>query len=157
MCALPLMQPQFAMLKTEHTFIQGLTLDRMVNRFYADLLVKLYNQEIPWTQVGRPDNQVAPIPLVDDSLRELGFSGSYLLQMAPRSRGRDKNADGVPQKYLLEAQYTFENLKNTLKEKPVVYKFLVNVKTPTAAVNADANPTQPKVPSGTPSQSIPKP
>ena len=139
LCALPLMQPQFAMLKTEHTFIRGITLDRIVNRLYADFLIKLYNQEISWTQVGRPNNPVSSVPIVDEELRQLGYSGTYTFGMVPGTRGREKNQAKIPQKYLLQTQYTFESLKNTLKEEPIVYTFKANVKTPTTDTS-DAQP-----------------
>lgn len=134
MCALPLMQPQFVMLKTERTFINGVTLDRLVNEFYAELLLRFYRGEVPWASIGKWKSPVAPVPITNPKLAEAGFKGEYVLRILPyfnksgvHSKGASTKAPITPNnRHLLEVKYTFTH---AAEPEPLTYSYWLYVQT----------------------------
>lgn len=133
LCALPLMQPQFAMLKAERAFINGVTLDRLVNQFYAELLQKFYRGEVPWASIGKWKVPVPPVPIVSPELAAIGFKGQYLLRVRPYVNNRgvfSKGGKTTPpshnNRHLLEITYTFTH---ATEPQPLKYTYWLYVQT----------------------------
>lgn len=147
LCAVPLIQPQFAMLKTEYSFVRGIALDRLVNRYYADLLVRFYRGEVPWLSVGTLEKPAVPESINDPALQALGFSGTYHIRIAPYANGRGeyskgKDAAGIPHRHLLEIQYAFQAPG---EDRPINYSFLLYVQT-VSETTTNASPAAPAQP-----------
>lgn len=139
LCALPLMQPQFAMLKAERAFINSVTLDRVVNHLYTDLLLRFYRGEIAWSSIGTLKTPLPPIPIIDPEVAALGFKGSYRLRLRPYTGKRGDHSKGgqnepfIPHnRHLVEVQYNF-TINN---EEPLIYTFWLYVQTVTEVSRA---------------------
>ncbi len=94
LCVFPLLAPHVAMLKAERQFIRKVDLDHVVNILYADVLEKLYLNDLGWndlmqTEFSIPNERIKSLgysPL-------LGYEGSYnFKEVPPRFKPRDVNA-----------------------------------------------------------------
>lgn len=132
LCILPLIYPHVFILRSEKKFVATVELDHVVNLLYANILQKLYQNEIAWSDI----ENGTKIP-IDASLletvgykQELPFEGSYhftLLRQRPRSA-----ADVTAYLFILEFAFTpkharfFEKKTETDSDK-IVYKYQVAV------------------------------
>lgn len=51
MCVLPLIAPHVFILKEQKSFVQKVELDHLVNLIYADIIERLYRNDISWAEV----------------------------------------------------------------------------------------------------------
>lgn len=133
LCAIPLMQSQFAILKAEYEALRRLELDRLVNRLYAMQLVAFYQNRVDPSEIGRTDKPVQPVALDDPELKRLELTGTRQMRVAlsegNREYTREKDAAGEKQKFLLEITYRFQNSRLP-SEEPRSYSFNLYVKRP---------------------------
>lgn len=86
LCVLPMIYPQVFILKSERQFVDTIELDHTVNLLYANILQKLYLNEIGWDDI--QEHKRAEIS--DSMLREIGvehditFKGSYAFSIEKR-------------------------------------------------------------------------
>lgn len=105
LCVLPLIYPHVFILRSEKKFIATVELDHLVNHMFADILQKLYQNEIPWQDIesGRE------IPIDETWLEHLGykqmlpFTGTY--QFIKARQKPDKPAEVTA--YLFRLEFTF--------------------------------------------------
>lgn len=130
LCALPLIYPHVFILRSEKKFISTVELDHVVNLLYADLLQKLYQNEISWQDIENGKE----ISIEDSSLEaihqkeKLLFNGTYKF-----TKIRQKPpAPAENTAYLLSLEFNFKIkpgffLEKDLKDKtPVItYKYLI--------------------------------
>jgi hypothetical protein len=141
LCAIPLMQPQFAMLKAERAFTNVLTLDRVVNRLYAELLERFYRGEVSWASIGTLANPQSPHPITDPEVAALGFKGKYEIRVrhypgkhGEYSKGGSKDPFRPDHRHLLEVQYQFTGNRG----ESLNYSFSLYVQTLTEVARAPA-------------------
>jgi len=83
LCAIPLIAPHVALLKSQRQFIQKIELDHMVNLIYADILEKLHRNDIGWGTI----EHGTIFPIDETMLKRLSLSkpfpyeGYYQIQM----------------------------------------------------------------------------
>ena len=73
MIAIPLMGPQVFLFKQQQKLINQIALDRLIARVFADVTVKLYQNEIPWSTI----ESESEIPIIGYGIEELPYVGSY--------------------------------------------------------------------------------
>lgn len=131
LCALPLIYPHIAILKKEQEFVSMVELDHVVNLLYVNRLQKLYQHEIPFSDL--ESNKEFPIDA--SLLQEIGytkhfpFKGSYKFSKI-KSKPPKQPEDAV---YLFKLTFLF--VHNTAKkyslekktDQPVVQKYEYDV------------------------------
>ena len=105
LCALPLIYPHVFILRSEKKFISTVELDHLVNLLFADILQKLYQNEIPWQDIESGKKIAIESSWLKslDYKQELLFTGDYhfiKLRQKPSTPG-DKNA------YIFSLEFVF--------------------------------------------------
>lgn len=128
LCVLPLIYPHVFILRSEKRFIDEAMLDHRVNLFYADIMQKLYQKEIPWNDI--MGGKEIPIVLDKDSSltakTEFPFKGTYRFQKV-RMKESDDAAHSV---HLLKLIMTFTPEPGYFpgkNVKPLVYEYQVMI------------------------------
>lgn len=85
LAALPLIYPHVAIMREQNKLLKTAELDHFVNGFYADQIVQLYRNQVPWEQIEGKKY----IPISQEVLNQasLPFRGRYhyaLLRTKPR-------------------------------------------------------------------------
>jgi len=70
LCVLPLISPHVFILKEQKEAIQKIDLDHIVNLVYADIIERLYKNEIPWSDL----NSERSFPIDEALLHRIGWS-----------------------------------------------------------------------------------
>jgi hypothetical protein len=132
LCVLPLIFPHVFILRSEKKFNATVELDHTVNVLYADILQKLYQNEIAWSDIERGTELPIDAYLLQaiGYKKELPFTGTYQfvhLKHRPRTPG-DITA------YLFSLQFSFTPKPQLFLEKNVegnqekiVYKYQVAI------------------------------
>lgn len=69
LCVVPLLAPQAYILYRQQRFLKEVDLDHLVNLLYADIVVRLYRNDIPWNNIIEgTEFQIDP-----DTLRRINF------------------------------------------------------------------------------------
>lgn len=145
MCALPLIFPHVVIYKEQQQFTSKIELDLAVNKFYAEIVQKLYRNEIPWNDI----EQSRELSIDDDFLRRaeylryLPYIGRYQFQEVRRKRKKD----GTFTVYLIKLNFNFVP-KNNLNEKPLNYTYDIfvvrDIKTEASDETKNPAPPQPE-------------
>lgn len=111
LCAFPLLYPHFYMIKAEKEAICTIELDRLIGFIYADIIVKLYRNEIPWSEI--ESNQAYPIDklmLSNQLVQQLTatqYTGSYSFEKIDKTQSDDIN-DPISHHHM-KVVFTFTN------------------------------------------------
>lgn len=105
LCVLPLIYPHVFILRSEKKFVSTVELDHLVNLLYADRLQKLYQNEIPWSDIENGKEIPIDIALLNslDYKEDLPFTGTY--QFVKVRQKPPKPADTTV--YLYDLTFTF--------------------------------------------------
>jgi len=88
LCVLPLIYPHLYITQEQRKFIDKIDLDIAVNQFYAEIMQRLYKNEILWSDI----DQNTVFPIDQDFLSRLGytapfpFKGTYQLTVIRRKQ-----------------------------------------------------------------------
>lgn len=128
LCIIPLIYPHVFIFKSEKKFVYAVELDHLANLLYADVLQKLYQNEIPWENLEKGER----FPIDSRLLESLGYDeqlpyqGTY--QFITIKQKPHKPSDRSV--YLFELIFTFTEsptffLEKDLKEKnpQVIYRY----------------------------------
>jgi len=105
LCIIPLIYPHVFILKTQRDFIKKIAVDHIVNLHYADLVEKMYKNEIPWDEI----MQEAPIPIGKDKIKQLMGEGSFPYEGSYRfiEIKHKPNEEAPKMVYLMNLKYQF--------------------------------------------------
>lgn len=133
LCALPLVYPHVFISQAQKQFISKLDLDHAVNLLYADVLLRIYTDEILWNQMLSEDNQIPLYPIDETMLRRAGiekplpFKGSYFFREVKHKPSKDQ---GSLKAYLIQVEFLFypgtinrEGVSITPNAKPFSYPY----------------------------------
>lgn len=116
LCLVPLLQPHYAMLQSDLMVLEESKIERVVQKLYADFLIKLYRGEITWADIDHHDTPVRIHSIDPIMLEGLPYNVTYLLRIAPYTgKKKGEYSKGKPSKtsrdhhpnHLLEIIYTF--------------------------------------------------
>lgn len=78
LCILPLIYPHVALYKAQSAFVNEMKVDRLVQRLYAEMLVKLYRGEVSWSEVeGEKAVEIDAGQFEKEGIPKGYFKGSY--------------------------------------------------------------------------------
>lgn len=119
LCALPLIQPHIYIYGKEQEAIRSLQVDHVASLIYADIVKKLYENEIDWHHVA-DESMKHPIDFAE--LNQLSYEGYYTF-----SKHRRKPSDEPPEgtNYLMKLSIVL-NPKGSKETKN--YNYLLFIK-----------------------------
>jgi hypothetical protein len=119
LCALPLIQPHIYIYGKEQEAIRSLQVDHVASLIYADIVEKLYENEIDWHHLA-DENMKHPID--STKLSRLAYEGYYTF-----SKARHKPSDEPPEgtNYLMRLSLVL-NPKGSKETKN--YNYLIFIK-----------------------------
>ena len=132
LCAIPLIYPHIAVLKSEKEFIAKVELDHLVNLLFANRLEKLYKKEIPWNDIeGGKEFPIDEILLQSISYNKpLPFQGTYRFT-EEKHKPPKQPEDAV---YIFKLTFSFtpkwinkKAFKAEDQQKPLQYEYLVAI------------------------------
>lgn len=104
MAMVPLMAPHLRIFQEESRFLDQLRLDRAASLLYAELVEKLYRQELPWQAMESSESfEIEPMKLQQLSGHPLPFRGSYRF-VVQKHKPKEKDLFMV---YLYRLLFTF--------------------------------------------------
>lgn len=128
LCLVPLLEPHYAMLKSDLAVIEESRLERIVQKLYANFLIKLYAGDILWSEVDHKDTGIHPREISQAELDGLPYKGHYILRVALHKGGRgeySKPSKNTPRderlNHLLEITYTFAPNSSTRETREFTF------------------------------------
>ncbi|MFA6916040.1 MAG: hypothetical protein WC222_06565 [Parachlamydiales bacterium] len=123
LCAIPLVAPHVSIYKDQLEFMDKIQLDHFVNQYYAELIEKLYRQNIAWDALTNETKfKIDKEKIISWDNRQLPYEGSYSF-----SDKKHKPKEPKPfTVYLLQLTLTFKPVKKAgtdKKSKDLVYKY----------------------------------
>jgi hypothetical protein len=123
--AVPLLYPQMYLLKAQNRFVEKLELDRMISLLFAKLIVDLYENKIPFSQIESSMPQPIDSKMIQDAGykgRELPFTGTYRFEKVINKPNPPKDFTV----YLYELIFTFTSKdKEDEKQEPLTITYQV--------------------------------
>lgn len=131
LCALPLIYPHVFIMQSERKFTSTVELDHLVNLLYANILQKLYQNEIPWQSI-EEGNEIPIDSQLLQSIHYKGdppFTGVYKftkLRQRPRSKDAEKSAYLYQLEFIfsLKPGYFFEKIQKDNTQK-LTYRYQI--------------------------------
>lgn len=114
LCLVPLLEPHYTMLQSDLTILEESKIERIVQKLYADFLIKIYNGDVLWSDVDHKDTGAHPREISQEALEGLPYKVHYVLRVALHQGGRgeySKPSKNTPRNerlnHYLEITYTF--------------------------------------------------
>lgn len=121
-CMIPLIYPHVVLYQEQSTFINEMKVDRVVQRLYAEMLIKLYRSEVAWSDIESEKTiEIDPAYFTKEGIPKEFFLGKYRWKIA-------QNKPSPPAErtaYLLELNYEIDFQQQ--KRPPLNYQYLIFV------------------------------
>lgn len=118
-CIIPLIYPHVVLFQAQNAFVSEMKVDRLVQTLYADTLVSLYRNEIPWNELeSEKEVTIDPAILKNAGIPTGLFSGKtqWKIEYSKPKPPQERTV------YLLELTFTFDFLQEST-HKPLVYRY----------------------------------
>jgi hypothetical protein len=128
LCALPLIYPHVFMLRSEKKYVAAVELDHYVNLLFVNTLQRLYQNEVPWSEI----EGGKPVPIGEVAVQSVGYGENLPFEGTYQFEQKDKkiSQDGTHAAYVFNLIYRFKSKKGAFLEKGVEeykYEYLVPV------------------------------
>lgn len=121
-CMIPLIYPHVVLLQAQNAFVSEMKIDRVVQNLYGETLVRLYRNEIAWSDIeSGKDVAIDPEVLAQGGIPKGLFSGKYRLKV----KTNKPKPPAARTAYLLELSFEFDFLQQKRPPLTYVYKIFV--------------------------------
>jgi len=121
LCVIPLLAPQAFILYRQQRFMNEIDLDHLVNLLYADIILHLYKNEIPWNNLMNSTQYEVDSTMLKrvGSNKNIPFKGIY--QFKEKKHKPKKESPYTI--YLFDLDFNFSREDPKADAKPLVYHY----------------------------------